>query len=141
MHALGRGIPALLLTVGADGFPNTAYTWVAAPDAQRGRFGVDHGSGTRANLKRNTKAALHIAGPEDLLFLVKGLAKQIEECIEAAPFRISMMEMSVSEVKDQSWAGVTVEPICFQWPEQHRTEMQVMEKAVYAEMMNTKTGV
>lgn len=131
----------MLLTVGDDGFPNTAYTWAVAPDARRVRFGADYGSRTLDNLKRNGKSALQIVGPEGVLFLVKGQSSMIKEFIEAAPFRISMMEMSIAEVKDQSWAGVTVAPLCYHWPEQQRAERQAMEKTVFAEMISASSGV
>ena len=124
-----------MLTVGADGFPNVAYTWAAAPDAYRLRFSADHGSGTLKNLKRNGQSSLHFAAGDDTLYLVKGQSRMIKERIEAAPFGISMMELSISDLKDQSWSGVTVEPLSYRWPEHQRLEMQAVEEAVYAEMI------
>ena len=131
---LRAGGPALLLTIGEDGFPNVAYTWAAAPDARRVRFGADHGSATLANLQRDGRAALEFAAPGNLVFLVKGAVRTFRERIAAAPFRIALMEMIVTETKDQSWPGVTVAPLAYEWPEDRREAMHAMEQAVYAEL-------
>ncbi|MCZ7568344.1 MAG: pyridoxamine 5'-phosphate oxidase family protein [Ardenticatenaceae bacterium] len=131
---LYTGMPALLLTVGADGFAHAAYTWAAAPDAQRIRFGADRGSVTIANLQRDGRAALQIVGPADVLFLVKGSVQIVRERIVAAPFPIALVEMTVSEVRDQAWPGVTVAPLAYEWPEDQRDAMRAMEQAVYAEL-------
>ncbi len=133
---LHSGAPVLLLTVGEDGFSNVAYTWAAAPDAERVRFGADHGSTTLANLQRDGRAALEIAASGNLVYLVKGVTRTILDRIAAAPFRIALMEMVVSEVKDQSWPGVTVVPLGYDWPEDKREAMLKMEQAVYAELLN-----
>lgn len=131
---LRSGAPALLLTTGEDGFANVAYTWAAAPDARRVRFGADHGSATLANLQRDGRAALQIVAAGNLAFLVKGPARTIKERIAAAPFRIALMEMEVVEAKDQAWPGVTVAPLAYQWPPEQREAMLAMEQAVYAEL-------
>ena len=131
---LRAGAPALLLTTGEDGYPNVAYTWAAAPDAGRVRFGADHGSATLANLQRDGRASLQIAAPGNLVFLVKGAARTLKDRIAAAPFRIALMEMRVAEAKDQSWPGVTVAPLAYEWPADQREAMLKMEQAVYAEL-------
>ena len=82
---LRAGAPALLLTTGEDGYANVAYTWAAAPDAGRVRFGADHGSATLANLQRDGRASLQIAAPGNLVFLVKGTARTLKDRIAAAP--------------------------------------------------------
>jgi len=153
---LRSGGPALLLTVGEEGFPNVAYTWAAAPDARHVRFGADHGSATLANLQRDGRAALQIAacaracpppsgapsgiGPENLVFLVKGTTQMLKERIAAAPFRIALMEMAVTECKDQSWPGVIVAPLAYEWPEDQREAMRAMEQAVYIELREAEAG-
>jgi len=145
---LHPGGPALLLTMGEDGFPNVAYTWAAAPDARRIRFGADHGSATLANLQRHGRAALQIAacappsevGPENLVFLVKGTTRMLRERIAAAPFRIALMEMVVTETKDQSWPGVIVAPLAYEWPADQREAMRAMEQAVYTELREAEAA-
>lgn len=134
LDALKKGCPALLLTTGEDGFPSTAYTWVVAINASVIRFGADHGSATLANLEREGRASLQIIGQDILIFLVKGTTSPIKPQIEAAPFKIAMMALEVVEVKDQSWPGVTVKPLGYEWLPEQRDKMQAMEQAVYAEM-------
>ncbi|MBM4422281.1 MAG: hypothetical protein FJ030_02680 [Chloroflexi bacterium] len=134
LAALRAGTPALLLTVNDDGFANAAHTWAAAPDSRRIRFGADHGSVSLANLQREERASLQIMAAGNLAYLVKGAARTLKERIAAAPFRIALIEMAVSEVKDQSWPGVTVAPLAYEWPDDKREAMLAMEQAVYTEL-------
>lgn len=131
---LHGGTPALLLTVDADGFARTAYTWAAAPDTGRVRFAADRGSTTLGNIERDGKAALQIAGASNILFLVKGGVRVIREQVAALPFPVSLAEMTVTEAKDQAWPGVTVTPLTYEWPEDQREKMNAMEAAVYEEL-------
>jgi len=133
-NALKLGSPALLLTIGEDGFPSTAYTWIVATNSSVIRFGADHGSATLTNLEREGRASLQIIGQNNLTFLVKGTTSPIKPQIEAAPFKIAMMSLAVVEVKDQSWPGVIVKPLGYEWLPEQRDKMQAMEQAVYAEM-------
>ena len=134
LNLLKEGCPALLLTIGVDGFPNTAYTWVVAPDTATVRFGADYGSATLTNLEREQRASLQIIGQGNLVFLIKGDVSQIKPQIEAAPFKIAMMALEVTEVKDQSWPGVSVRPLAYEWLPDQQAEMLAMERAVYDEM-------
>ncbi len=134
LNLLSQGCPALLLTVGADGFPNTAYTWAIVPDTVTVRFGADYGSTTLANLQREQRASLQIIGQGNLVYLIKGAASQIKPQIEAAPFKIALMALDISEVKDQSWSGVVVQPLAYVWTSAQQAEMLTMERAVYDEM-------
>jgi hypothetical protein len=134
LESLQTGCPALLLTIGADGFPSTAYTWTVALDAVTLRFAADHGSATLANLERESRAALQIISPGNLIFLIKGVTALVKSSIEAAPFKVAMMNLSVREVKDQSWPGVTVQSLGYQWSSEQREAMLAMEQAVYDEM-------
>ncbi len=134
LNLLSQGCPALLLTVGADGFPNTAYTWAIAPDIATIRFGADYGSTTLVNLQQEPRASLQIIGPGNLVYLIKGAVLQIKAQIEAAPFKIAMMALEIAEVKDQSWPGVVVQPLAYVWAADQQAEMLAMERAVYDEM-------
>ncbi len=135
---LRQGCPALLLTVDAANFPHTAFTWAAAPSPSGARFGVDHGSVTQANLAHRSQVALQVIGQGNLVYLIKGQARQIKAQIEAAPFKIAMFELEVAEVKDQAWPGVTVAPLGYRWPAGKEAEMAAMERAVYAELLTEK---
>ncbi len=134
LNILKTGSPALLLTVGEDRFPNTAYTWALAINGTTIRFGADHGSATLANLEREYRASLQIIGEGNLIFLIKGTAWQIRPQIEAAPFKIAMMSLDVAMVKDQSWPGVSMPALTYTWSPEQRQEMLAMERAIYAEM-------
>ncbi len=134
LNYLHAGAPVLLLTTGEDGFPNTAYTWALALDARRVRFGADLGSATLANLQRTGRAALQIIGPDNLVFIVKGTARQVKERIAATPLRMVMMELDVVAVKDQAWRQAAVTPLAYEWKDDLRAAMQANEQAVYAEM-------
>jgi hypothetical protein len=134
LSVLRAGCPALLLTVGIDGFAHTAYTWVVGLDATTLRFAADHGSSTLANLEREQRAALQIISQENLIFLIKGAATPVKLQLEAAPFKIALWALAVREVKDQAWPGVTVQPLGYEWPLEQRAAMLAMEQAVYAEM-------
>jgi hypothetical protein len=134
LNVLQQGCPALLLTLGTDGFPATAYTWMVALDAVTLRFAADHGSTTLANLEREARASLQIISQENLILLIKGVTMPAKPQIEAAPFKIAMMALEVREVKDQSWPGVKVQPLGYEWPPEQREAMLAMEQAVYAEM-------
>lgn len=132
---LAAGGPALLLTTGADGYPSSSYTWAVALDAARLRFGVDEGGSARANIQRSGQAAIHIIGPDNLAYLVKGGARFVKEHIDAAgPARMLLAELAVVGARDQSFPGVTATPFNYEWPASHREAMRRMEQAVYAEM-------
>lgn len=132
---LRPGAPALMLTTGADGYAGSAYTWVVAMDATRLRFGVDLGSSSMDNLQRSGQVAIQVIGPGDVSFLVKGKARRIKDRIEAAaPAAVTLWEMNVATVKDQSWPGVATTALNYEWPAEQRDAMLRMEQAVYAEM-------
>lgn len=132
---LRGGAPAVLLTAGADGYATSAFTWAAAPEAKRIRFGVDDGSSSLDNIRRSGQAALQLMGPNNLAFLVKGPAKRLKDRVAAAaPAPMMLFELEVAGAKDQAWPGVTVSPLAFAWPADKRAALEKMEQAVYAEM-------
>lgn len=135
---LRQGAPAILATPGADGWPNVVMTWAAAWDERTVRFGADVGSTTLANLERERKATLQVIGPGNLLFLVKGEVRQVREQIEAAAFPIAMMELTITQVKDQSWPGVVVAPLSYEWVGDDGERMAAMEQAALAELREWK---
>lgn len=132
---LRRGGPALVLTCGADGYATSAYSWAVALDARRLRVGVDEGGSTYANLQRTGQAAVHIIGPNDLAFLVKGTTRFARERIDAAaPARMALFELDVVGARDQSFPGVTAKPFTYEWPAAEREALRAMEQAVFEEM-------
>lgn len=136
---LRPGAPALLLTAGADGYATSAYTWVVAVDDKHLRFGVDDGGSAMANAQRTGLVSLQIIGPDDVTFLVKGMARQIKSRIEsAAPNVIMLWEMEVMGARDQSWRDVKTTALTYEWPAEQREALLKMEQAVYAEMRDAK---
>lgn len=132
---LTGGGPALLLTGGGDGYPSSSYTWAVALDAGRLRFGVDEAGSANANIERSGQAAIHIIGPDNLAFLIKGRVRFIKDHIDAAgPARMRLAELAVMGARDQSFPGVTATPFTYEWPQAHRAAMRDMEQAVYGEM-------
>lgn len=104
-------------------------------DTARLRFAVDLGSTASENLRRSGQVSIQIIGPGDLCFLLKGKAHLIKERIEAAaPASIMLWEMDVMAAKDQSWPGVTMAALRYEWPAGQREAMLKMELTIYAEM-------
>ncbi|MBI5016301.1 MAG: pyridoxamine 5'-phosphate oxidase family protein [Deltaproteobacteria bacterium] len=134
---LSPGAPALLLTAGADGYPSSAYTWALALGPKLVRFAVDREGTAFANIQRSGLAGLHIIGPNDLAFLVKGTTRKLKDKIAAAPTELMLYEMKVIGARDQSFPGVTANPFTYEWPADHREAMLKMEQAVFAEMRET----
>ena len=136
---LQEGSTAILATYGADGWPNAVVTWAATRDVQRIRFGVDLGTSTLANIEREGKASLQIIGPDNTLFLVKGTTRLVKDHIEALPppHLMCIMEMQVHSVKDQSWVGVVVSPLSYQWMGRDAEQMAEAERAALAEIRDT----
>ena len=132
---LRPGAPALLLTAGADGYPSSAYTWAVAMDSKCVRFAVDVGGTALVNLNHSGLAGLHIIGPDNLAYLVKGTSKQLKDRIAAvSPGDMALWEMQVIGARDQSFPGVTPKPFTYEWPADQRDAMVKMEQAVFAEM-------
>ena len=134
LTVLENGGPALLLTIGEDGFPTTAYTWAMAINATTLRFAADHESATESNLQRERRATLQIISRENLIFLIKGTTVPVKAQIEATPFKMRLMALEVLEVKDQTWPGVSVLPLAYEWSPEQKAQMLAMEQAVYQEM-------
>ena len=135
---LRTGTPAIVLSVGADGFGHAAMTWAVgrreAGGADLVRFIVDCGSTSEANLRRGGRASLQIVGPDDVLALIKGPARECRARIEAARFPMAMWELTVAQVKDQSWGPVAVAPLTYQWRGPEAETLRRMEQAVLAEL-------
>ncbi|NTU60197.1 MAG: hypothetical protein HGA98_03955 [Deltaproteobacteria bacterium] len=132
---LTPGAPALLLTAGADGYPSSAYTWAVAMGPTVVRFAVDEEGTAITNLKRSGLAGLHVIGPDDLAFLVKGTCRLLKDRLAAAaPAAMLLYEMQVIGARDQSFPGVTAKPFTYEWPADRREAMLRMEAAVFEEM-------
>ncbi len=128
---LQRGAPGILLTIGADGWPHAAFSWIGAPDPTRVRVIADEGSTTLTNLHARAGAAVQVIGPDDLLCLIKGTARVRTESQGTMPagLRVVLAELAVQDVKDQRWPAVAVAPLAYQWKIAHMVEV---EQAVFS---------
>jgi hypothetical protein len=133
-RVLQAGSPAILITTGEDGWGHGVMTWAVAVASDRVRFGVDHGTRTVANLQRTGKAALQVIARDNILVLIKGQARQVRARIDAAPFGMEMWEATLTEVKDQTFGGVIVSPLHFEWIGPRAEEMRAVERAVLEEL-------
>jgi hypothetical protein len=131
---LRPGVPAVLITVGDDGWGHAAMTWAAAVAADRVRFVADLGSATLANLERDGRASLQVIGPDNVLALIKGRVRERRARIAASPFGMAMWEMVVAEVRDQAWSPVAVTPLAYRWVGPEAETLSRMEQAVLAEL-------
>ena len=136
--ALASGVPAIIVTVGADGWGHAAMTWAVAPVPPAPVWGVrfiaDRGSATEANLARTGKAALQVIGRDDLVALIKGPARECRARVAASPFAMAMWELAVTEVKDQTWPPVAVAPLAYEWRGPDAEALGKIEQAVLAEL-------
>ena len=128
------GSPGMLLTIDSEGYPHTAFTWIVATSHQQLRFGADQGSTTLANIERSSLASVQIILDEGQPYLIKGRVTTLSPRIKSAPFEMALMEMEITEVRDQSWIGVSVRALDYEWAPKEREKMIEVEQAVYAEM-------
>ncbi len=136
-QTLQRGCAGLLVTVGEDRFPTTAFVWTVAASRKNVRFGTEGGA-TLANLERERKASLQIIGAQNQVFLIKGNTSLAKPRMEAVPFESAMMSLEVAEVRDQTWPEVYVRELSYEWTSDRREEWLGIEQAVYREMREWK---
>ena len=127
---LSGGAPAILVTVGGDGWGHTAMTWAVATGPDRVRFGADLGSTTLLNLEREGKASLQVIGPRGLLALIKGRAQKLRDRLDPASFPMTAWELRITEMRDQSWQGVTVLPLTYRWTGPDALSLREKERLV-----------
>lgn len=128
------GTPGSVLTVDGEGFPHSSFTWVVATEVNQLRFAADREGTTLANIERTGVASVQITLDEGQPYLAKGNVAMVSSLIQAAPFEVALIEMKILEVRDQSWIGVNVRPLKYEWaPEEHEKMLEV-EQAIYAEM-------
>ena len=132
---LKKGLACVMATVGADEFPHIGFAWAAARDSNTIWFAVDTHSRARANIQRTRKAALEIVAPGNLLYLVQGDCAIVKEDIDAPPLAMSIAEMQVRDVRDQSWAGVQVAPLAFRFEGKGADKFIAAEKKALAALI------
>jgi len=128
------GAPGMLLTIDGEGYAHTAFTWLVATSQEQLRFGADQGSTTIANINRSGMASVQIIIEEGQPYLIKGTVVMLSPVIRSAPFEMALMQLEIVEVRDQSWIGVSVRALDYEWAPKERQNMLQVEQAVYAEL-------
>ena len=136
-ETLHGGCAGLLISVGEDLFPTTAFVWALSASRQTVRFGAE-GSATLANLERERRASLQIIGSRNRVFLIKGTTRLAKPRLETVPFESVMMALEITEVKDQTWPEVYVRELVYEWISERREEWRAIEQAVYQELREWK---
>jgi len=104
---LRRCCPALVLSVDADAYARSTYSWLVAVDAQTLRFAVDGGGGTSANLARDGRATLQVIGQGGLSLLLRGPVRRLASTPPAlAELGMEAWQLQIAEQTDQAWPGV-----------------------------------
>ncbi len=131
---IALGTPGQAITVDSEGFPHTSFTWVVTNSIHLLRFGADRGSPTLADIERSGNATVQIITDEGQPYLIKGVAVVLKDSIDSAPFPMALIEMEILEVLDQSWIGVSVNSMGYEWAPDERDEMDEVVQDVYLEM-------
>lgn len=132
---LQKGSLGIVITIGPDQYPTDSFAWVIGLDSHKLRFTTDHGSNTINNLQRDGRAAIQIIGPDNLVFLIKGTAKQTKKELKSAgSIKAALWEMDIIGARDQSWSGATPQTLSVQWSADQREKMSQIEAAVFNEM-------
>ena len=130
---LHPGSAGILITIGDDGLPTTAFVWTVAASRDALRFATE-GSATRSNLEKRAIASLQILGQDNQVFLVKGRTRMAKPRLDALPFESTLMILEIIEVKDQRWPEVHVSPLTYEWSSDRAEEWRATEQAVYKEL-------
>lgn len=131
---IALGTPGQIITVDEDGYPRTSFTWVVTTAIHLLRFGADHDSTLLEDIERLGRVAVQIVTDEGQPYLIKGTARVVHDPIESAPFPMALIELDIEDVLDQSWVGVNVAPLRYEWAPERQEQMSEVEQAIYAEM-------
>lgn len=114
LRRLGRGCPALVLSVDADGYPRSTYSWLVAVGPDALRFGVDRDRGTSANLLRDGRAALQVVGTGGLNLLLRGPVYRLPSSAPAlAEAGMEAWQLCLRQQQDQGWPGVRTSALSY----------------------------
>jgi hypothetical protein len=128
-----RGIPALLLTVDPEGFPHTAFTFVATPATDSIAFVMDEGSTTQKNIERTKMASLQILARNNQVYLAKGPIRVSETKLKHSPAPSRRAIMELSSIRNQAWQQVRVAPLTYEYTDRAR-EWESALPHLYAEL-------
>jgi hypothetical protein len=93
--------------------PNvSAISWVFAPDRDRIFFAIDQRSRIVDNIKQHPAIVLNIIANEST-YSINGNAHIREERLEGVPLKLTLIELTISEVRDVMFYGskISSEPL------------------------------
>ncbi len=121
MRYLQVGRLVILATVDERGCPDTCpISWIVALDPSTVRFAVSKEVNTYRNLQHNDSVMISLLGGAMTLG-IRGRARIIAEEIDGLPLPMAMVEVAVSEVKDDSVIGRGTEGRLIRWEERRRS--------------------
>lgn len=107
LRRLRRGCAALVLSVDADGYARSTYSWVVAVGPGTLRFGVDRGKASSANLLRDGRACLQVVGTGGFNLLLRGPVYRLPSNSPAlAEAGMEAWQLCLRQQHDQGWPGV-----------------------------------
>jgi hypothetical protein len=88
-----------------------AISWVFAPDRDRIFFAIDQDSRIIENIKKHPAIVMNIIANEST-YSINGFAHLIEESLENVQIKLSLIELTISEVRDVMFYGskISLEP-------------------------------
>lgn len=88
-----------------------AISWVFAPDRDRIFFAIDQDSRIIENIKKHPAIVMNIIANEST-YSINGYAHLIEESLENVQIKLSLIELTISEVRDVMFYGskISLEP-------------------------------
>ncbi len=131
---LQAGVPAILLTVGQNGFAHTAFTFAAARQPNSVAVMVDDGSRTLANIEWTGKASVQILAPNNQIFLLKGTVRLSSAHLISSPVSSRRAEIELVSVTNQSWPEIAVSPLSYDYSTHARSLWESAVPRIYAEL-------
>ena len=113
-------------TVDEEGWPDLApISWVTALDAKKIRMAIDSNVGTVANVARTGRVRLSVLGGT-MSVTIKGAARIVRERMESVAVPTSMIEVEVSEVKDDAfWGRAGDDGLALLWSQRRRVASDI----------------
>ena len=107
LGALQRCCPVLVLSVDADGYARSTYSWAVAVGKDVLRFGVDGGGATDANLTREGRVSIQLIGEGGMNLLLRGpVCRLPSNPLALGEIDMRAWQMRLAGQQDQAWLGV-----------------------------------
>jgi hypothetical protein len=122
---------AIISTKAPDGYPRTApFGWITAKDRKTIRVGMSSQHRTYENISRDGKVMVCLIDEDNVSLGVKGDARIILDNLNTGSWTVSVVEITVLEVKSDSMENVPVIQGVrwFSTPEDHEFDLKVLEQ-------------